>query len=574
MYLKLLQIIKGKEVIRNIEFHNGLNLIVDETKNENVSTNTGNNVGKTTVLKLIYFCFGGDGKEIYSSSENMKDQYPLVKNYLIEKEIIIKLVLKEDLTKEDAKEITIERNFLNRNKKFFRIDGVNYKEDKFKTVLRKKLFPNLDAEKPTLKQIIGHNIRYKDQSITNTIKFLDKFTKDVEYEILFLFLLGISYDKGIEKQDLLTKLAQEKRFKDKLETKTSKTNYEMLLAATEHDIQQLNIKKNQLNINKQFEEDLEALNQIKLEINHMTEKVSILKVRKDLIKESKEELSKQNLQVDIEDLKFLYEEVSANLDEVTKSFDELIVFHNQMIKNKINYIENELPEIEQRIANYTEKLSLLLEKEEKYVNIIKKSDTFADLENIIQQLNEKHQKKGEYKSIIEKINEIDNNLIEIQKEIDSINDDLMSEDNQTKLKSYVTRFNGYFQEISKYLYNEKYLLSFEIKENKSGQKYYYFYTFNENLSSGKKQGEILCFDIALIKYLDSLKIDHLSFILNDKKELMDNNQLIKVAEYAEENNIQLVFSMLEDKIPNSLNNDKNIVLRLSQYDKLFKIENE
>ena len=99
-----------------------------------------------------------------------------------------------------------------------------------------------------------------------------------------------------------------------------------------------------------------------------------------------------------------------------------------------------------------------------------------------------------------------------------------------------------------------------------------FSTFNENLSSGKKQGEILCFDIALIQFSRAMKLAHLSFLLNDKKELMDNHQLLKVASYAKENNIQLIFSILADKVPNSLNNDENIILRLSQESKLFKIE--
>ena len=68
MYLKQLLVIKNGVILRNINFHKGLNLIIDETKEEG-STTTGNNVGKTTVLKLIYFCFGGDPKEIYTSTE-------------------------------------------------------------------------------------------------------------------------------------------------------------------------------------------------------------------------------------------------------------------------------------------------------------------------------------------------------------------------------------------------------------------------------------------------------------------------------------------------------------------------
>jgi len=60
--------------------------------------------------------------------------------------------------------------------------------------------------------------------------------------------------------------------------------------------------------------------------------------------------------------------------------------------------------------------------------------------------------------------------------------------------------------------------------------------------------------------------------LNDKKELMHDNQLVKVSEFIKDKNIQLVVSMLNDKLPEQLNQDENIIVKLSQESKLFKIE--
>lgn len=62
------------------------------------------------------------------------------------------------------------------------------------------------------------------------------------------------------------------------------------------------------------------------------------------------------------------------------------------------------------------------------------------------------------------------------------------------------------------------------------------------------------------------------FLLNDKKELMHGNQLSKVAETAVENNVQLIVPILSDKVPSEMRNDGTVVLRLSQEDKLFRIE--
>ena len=101
---------------------------------------------------------------------------------------------------------------------------------------------------------------------------------------------------------------------------------------------------------------------------------------------------------------------------------------------------------------------------------------------------------------------------------------------------------------------------------------YKFNSFNTNLSSGKKQGEISCFDIAYCLFADSEHIPCLHFLLNDKKELMDDKQLVKIANFVNRNNIQFVASILKDKLPDEINKDEYIVVKLSQNDKLFKIE--
>lgn len=115
MYLKKLTIKTPKEIIREMDFKAGLNLIIDDTDDVSSKT-TGNNVGKTTVLKLIDFCLGADAKIIYTDTENRKDIYKEVKDYLTEKQVIIELELIEDITNQNSKTVIITRNFLSRKK--------------------------------------------------------------------------------------------------------------------------------------------------------------------------------------------------------------------------------------------------------------------------------------------------------------------------------------------------------------------------------------------------------------------------------------------------------------------------
>jgi hypothetical protein len=138
----------------------------------------------------------------------------------------------------------------------------------------------------------------------------------------------------------------------------------------------------------------------------------------------------------------------------------------------------------------------------------------------------------------------------------------------------LNKFNKHFAAISNELYGEQYAIKYEKTRNQKGQRLYKFSAFNANMSSGKKQGEISCFDLAYTLFADEENIPCLHFLLNDKKELMHDNQLVKIANFVNKHNIQFVASILKDKLPEELKDEKYFVVKLSQEDKLFRIENQ
>ncbi|CEA11267.1 DUF2326 domain-containing protein [Mycoplasma capricolum] len=54
---------------------------------------------------------------------------------------------------------------------------------------------------------------------------------------------------------------------------------------------------------------------------------------------------------------------------------------------------------------------------------------------------------------------------------------------------------------------------------------------------------------------------------------MHNNQLLKLPDLVNKNNIQLIVPILKDKIPQKILDSANIIIELSENDKLFRIEN-
>ena len=572
MFMKKLIISSPSEIIREIDFCSGLNLIIDDTPVEDTKS-TGNNVGKTTVLKLVDFCLGAKGSIIYTDTENKKETYDVVKNFLVDEEIEIKLILTENLNDPNAKQLEIQRNFLQRKKAVRKINGKAILDKDFEDELEKNIMPDKDAEKPTFRQIISHNIRYKDDSINNTLKTLDKFTSDVEYETLYLYLLGCSFNEGAKKQALVTKINQEKTFRERLEKKQTKTTYEIALDLVDDEINALNGKKASFNLNETLEEDLEQLNIVKYNINRTSALISKLEIRKNLIEESRRDLEQSISHIDLQQLRLLYEEAAENISGIQKTFEDLVAFHNNMVIEKVKYISQDLPELIQKLKDSQEELSLLLRQEKELTDKVAKGDSFEELEKIIFELNEKYRLKGEYESIISQLNEVEENIDTLNEQIGNIDHYLFSGDFEILLKEQVKKFNKIFSNISQELYGEKYALTFKKEINKKEQQFYKFNAFNANMSSGKKQGEILCFDLAYLLFADEEQLPCLHFLLNDKKELMHDNQLIKVAEFVQNENIQLVISILKDKLPVAVLDKAHIAVELSQQEKLFRIEN-
>lgn len=570
MFIKSLKISTPDSVIRDLTFSTGLNLIIDKTPTTNEQL-TGNNVGKTTVLKLVDFCLGAKSAIIFSDTEDKKSLYQEIKDFLVDNKVLITLVLTEKFDS-TARTLTVERNFLSKKGVIRRINGEDILEREFEDELLRLLIPHQKAEKPSFRQIISHNIRYKDESINNTIKTLNRYTSDVEYEALYLFLLGCIFDDGARKQAILSKIKQEETFKERLEKKQTKTSYEIALSLLEDEISELNKKKSTFNLNENFEKDLDELNLVKYRINRSSSLVSNLNIRRNLIIEAQQEMEQNIANIDIGQLQVLYLEATQNVAGIQKTFENLVSYHNNMLIEKARYIGADLPSLEEKLKAENITLTELLTSEKHLSERISKGDSFAELEKIIGDLNEKYRIKGEYESIISQLEDAEENIANFNNELQEIDSMLFSHDFETVLKNQIKKFNKHFSSISNELYGEKYALKYDKVINKKGQQVYQFSSFNLNMSSGKKQGEILCFDLAYIAFADEENLSCLHFLLNDKKELMHDNQLNRVAEYVKDKEVQLVISILKDKLPDGLIQKSNVVVELSQDSKLFKME--
>ena len=575
MFLKSLRIENQDGLIRHIPFHAGLNLIVDETPADSQQS-TGNNVGKTTVLKLIDVCLGANPRRVYTDLENEKLEYAEVKQFLIKTQVLVTLTLCESFDAPSERDLVIERNFLPRKQIVRRINGRSYPEEAFDEFLTNHLFPGHYGKKPTYSQIISHNIRYKEPSVSNTLKTLHEMTKDDEYEALYLFLLGCSFSEGERKQQLLAKLRTETTFKRRLEAKQTKSAYQVLLGLLMDEIADLEVRRAFFKQTSDIDARIQTIADIKYKKGVVASELSKIRLRRDLVHEAVLEVNGQRSHVDVAELQNLYNEVSERFGGLTKSFADLVNFHNRMVDEKVRYIAKDLPLLETKLASKAEELEQLAVAESRSITEITETGTLQEIEAIVIGLNERHRVRGEYETVIEQINAVDDSISGVRLELAELDRSLFSKDAAQAIEAQLAKFNRFFAAVSDELYGEKYALKVDpVTNSRTRQQVYQFTCFSTNFSSGKKQGEITCFDIAYTLFADEEGIPCYHFLLNDKKELMHDNQLLRIGNLVERksNQVQFVASILRDKLPPELNKDKYLVVKLSQDDKLFRIEN-
>ena len=570
MYLKSLTITGNRGVIREIVFRAGLNLIVDKTHTESDSTQTGNNVGKTTVLRLIDFCLGGEVSSLYRDPENKAEVNQEVKDFLTKERVMVTLVMVDNLSAPGRK-VVLERNFLQRKDRIFDVNGesVGSKKDEINRVLLKHVFPSVKITKPTFRQIISHNIRYEEDRLTNTLKTLGGYATDEDYETLYLYLFGCDYDQGDVRTRILLQRDKEESFRRRLERTQTKGAYVAALNVIENEIRKLEEKKIRLNINPDLEHDVEHLNSLKAEINRAIGNLSSLQIRKGIIEEAQQDLKERRFDEDTDILVAIYKQASAFIPQMQQTFEELVAYHNQMLINKSEFLSEELPKLNQSISILQQQLADLRREEIRVQAKITESDTFSDLEEIISRLNNLYQQKGACESSIDNISEVEGSIEELNKQLSEIDEKLFSEQFYGQINRQLAKFNTIFSEFSMRLYREQYAIKCDLEEKK-GKQIYKFAPIDVNFSTGKKLGEISCFDLAYTKFADIEKIPCLHFLLNDKKELVHGNQLNLIAQIANEENIQFVASILEDKITSEMRNKEYYVVELEEQDKLFK----
>lgn len=183
-----------EEIIREIKFNEkGLNLIVDNTYG-NV-TESGNNVGKTTAIKIIDLCLGAKSVTTLYYDPDTRSENAVVKNFLIENKVQAELIVSNE-----TKKYSIKRDLFPRGKRY--VLDQEYAKEEFWEKL-KKIFFDLDEPNPTFRQLIPKFIRLQNYSEDSMIKYLPHMTTNITYDTIYCVLFRIHNQTLVNKKSQL-----------------------------------------------------------------------------------------------------------------------------------------------------------------------------------------------------------------------------------------------------------------------------------------------------------------------------------------------------------------------------------
>lgn len=562
--LEVYKTVPHKEIIRQVDFKTrGLNLIVDNTSD--VKQDSGNSVGKSTVLHIIDICLNSSSLSKLYKNRDAQGENVKLKNLLEENKVQATL---EIIHNGETNRFT--RSLYKRGPRL--INNKKVKASEYESSLKELLF-NSKEDKPTFRQLISKFVRTDDNQLNNIIYYLTS-TSYIVYEAIYLLLLGINEESIIsERQKLeekLAKLEAKSEIYQKDPTIPTLDQIEQGLIYIESEIKDLLDKRNQIDYLELYKHELEKNSEIDSKLDSLLSEIKLLEFERNTIKKSLTMINESKSNIDTNIIKQVYLDAKAFNEKLNKQFEDVLNFHNQMVDNRSKFIGKQMNKVEVKLEALKKEQEDLIELKKSQSIELLDEGLLKEINNINHEIENLNIKKGEFL----KAKEIQEGL---KTEFDTIYDELSKLNSGTQVNGHLLplkQFNNVFKKYSEKLYGEKYILYYnsEWRDTKDGRPFS-IGNLMGNIGTGNKRGLIIAFDMAYLTYAKSKGIISPRFLIYDQLENTHINQLETIIELSKEIDGQLISPILRERVKGIHDEviEQSKVIELSQSDKFFRI---
>ncbi|ENB6650608.1 DUF2326 domain-containing protein [Campylobacter jejuni] len=547
--MKLLRLSSNCSTFQPIDFKDGLNIIVGEKTKNNKETSNG--VGKSLSLRCIDFLFGKD--------KNVDE----IKNILQQKDIVLNLSFSQN-----EKIHFVERSY---DKIFFDEKEISLKE--YTEILYKLNLQNIIPSSDSILSFRNIFSRFfRIQSFKNPIEQIEK-EKVFQNNYVNAFLLKLNLDYLNQKSKLKIKQEENNKIIQQLNEYEQENNKENELELQER-LKELTSNLSNFKIAENYYDLEKKLNDITYTIEQMRNE-KLFKERQLKNKQKIIDLNKQ-FDIDIDRISNVYREVQfffekstiEHIEAVKKFHDEL--FYNRRAKAERNKkaLQIEISILAEDIKKMDDERSILYKELENKGALNEYQSLLKEKEKIIEQL-EKTQR------IKKLVVDLKQKQADIKLEIDIFKRELLNFENEIDIQ--INKLGLLFREISSNFYtNNKGYLDIKINNSFKTER---LYDINARIDADKSNGvnnmKVFIYDMLIYKLNPKL----IGFVGHDNLlfDSIDERQIAIALKYVNDNLDQYICSIHDTKfneankyaIENNFNLEEHVCVKLSEKHKLF-----
>ncbi|ECQ6853530.1 TPA: DUF2326 domain-containing protein [Campylobacter jejuni] len=547
--MKLLRLSSNCSTFQPIDFKDGLNIIVGEKTKNNKETSNG--VGKSLSLRCIDFLFGKD--------KNVDE----IKNILQQKDIVLNLSFSQN-----EKIHFVERSY---DKIFFDEKEISLKE--YTEILYKLNLQNIIPSSDSILSFRNIFSRFfRIQSFKNPIEQIEK-EKVFQNNYVNAFLLKLNLDYLNQKSKLKIKQEENNKIIQQLNEYKQENNKENELELQER-LKELTSNLSNFKIAENYYDLEKKLNDITYTIEQMRNE-KLFKERQLKNKQKIIDLNKQ-FDIDIDRISNVYREVQfffekstiEHIEAVKKFHDELFYNRRAKAERDKKALQIEISILAEDIKKMDDERSILYKELENKGALNEYQSLLKEKEKIIEQL-EKTQR------IKKLVVDLKQKQADIKLEIDIFKRELLNFENEIDIQ--INKLGLLFREISSNFYtNNKGYLDIKINNSFKTER---LYDINARIDADKSNGvnnmKVFIYDMLIYKLNPKL----IGFVGHDNLlfDSIDERQIAIALKYVNDNLDQYICSIHDTKfneankyaIENNFNLEEHVCVKLSEKHKLF-----
>ncbi|MEW2086901.1 DUF2326 domain-containing protein [Streptomyces sp. NPDC005283] len=539
--LKIRKVRANKESFREVEFTDGLNLIVAERNATSTDRDSRNGVGKSTLVEIVHFCLGSSvtQKNVIHQLRDDDWEFSLdlehgdcaftVRRSLSKPTAVTLTNPARDLPLMDAAKVSLNGE-------------IEISTKSWKEILGQICFGLTEAttaEKyaPTFRSLVSYFAR------SGRDAYLDPFTtsrqiRSYQKQVYNAFLVGLNWRHASEWQVLKD---QEKKVRtpspdsalQKRSTLAALENEQVRLVA---DQQRLRSQVAEFRIVPEYSAVEEQTRHLTTEMRELVNESNILTQK---ISRYEQQMSAESAG-DLSRVKDIYSEAGLLFpDSVSRDLSDVIRFHNEVTTHRRDYLENEIVRLRTRASEISSRLNFLDDQRADLMRLLNEGGAVEDLGQLQFRLGRTQERLEE---IEKRITSLESSAAE-EATVASGRQALLSRallDRSERRPKWST-VTSRFVEVTQYLYGQPGEINFGLNENG-----FIFETkMQRRGSNGVDLMGIYSYDIALTQVWQTVE-RRVGFLIHDSLlfEGVDERQIALALNYAKQSSENLDFQYI------------------------------